>query len=1446
MLDEFIELNRDFHPISKGAEAAQAEDFETRIAFGLSSRVHWDDLLKEPRVVILAEAGAGKTYEIQGATKRLRAEGKQAFFLRLEYLRDDFEMAFEGDALGEFSEFQAWIKTIEKAWLFLDSVDEAKLRDPGDFEKGLRKLKLQLGDKAQQVNIVITSRLTWEPKTELSLVERLLPYRPEKQSAEKNETDQNSDHLLEQSGNADVEVKDDEKYPKIYSLAPLNDDQIKAFSVAKGVTDTNSLLEAIGRADAGLFASRPQDLTDLVNYWTEHRTIGTRLELVKASVKQKLVESDPTRSELKPLTYEKALAGAELIAAVVTLTPFSRVAVPDKEKVSGAIPIADILPGWTPSECKALLERPIFDEAVYGTIRFHHRSVREYLAAQWILRLLDNGSRRQVENLFFRVQYEEDVLTPTLRPILPWVAIFDDQFRQKALRIAPEVLLEGGDPSQFPASVRSKILETLCRDMAVSKNHHHSFNIAAVERFSNSDIEQTVSRLIDQYNENSEIRRLLLRMVWQGELGSCAGQAMPFVKDKAYDKYTRIYAIRAIEGAGTASDKQQVVEHFVNNTDEIDYSIINTVVESFGFKELSVSSLLVLLDRLPNPGEFNTEGLDYTLERLIETVPLSDLEVFIESLSVLLAKEPHIERIHCDVSQQHAWLIAIVMKGCERLINKRSTTMLNPSALGLLSQCGTYRNYHGRNDLGQSLAEIVPQWCELNEWLFWYDVARTRADRDNEVTEVWQISAFGHYWHSEIIGFETTLDWIATKSKMKDKRIALSIAYDAYVRDGRNRKSREVLKETVSGIPELEGALQNYLKPPSQSEEQKKWRRQERNFKRRQKQREEKQKQQRKDWKAWLSENTYNILDTQGVAEGKFSKSQLYLHHRLRHLGKDRNRRTYGNWRDLIKDQSREVAEAYRIFLMACWRQYRPAICSEEIENPNSVPDGVIFGLSGLSIDMTETPNWPSDLTRDEAEHVARYSLWELNGFPDWLPQLHASFPKIVEKHLLREIEWELTEYEGDKPCQYVLDTLVWHGEWVRGKLGSSVLGILQGHEPKHTETLQKSLENVFDSEQVNDDALAALAQNKIGQPLGREKHAVWFAVWVALNPQEAIPKLEIYLAAIADAQKATEFAMRFVVNLMGGRRSSIQNIREKFKQAEYLEKLYLLTAKYVRILEDIDRAGKKGSYSPVLRDDAQDARNSLFSILKEIPGKPTFLALKRIVSEHPDEKARFWMQTHVKNRAEQDADIGDWSVGDVIDFANNQERQPGNAKQLYELSVSRLLDLKNELENADDSVAGTWKRETEETKLRVLIAKWLRDHASRKYSVHQEEEQADAKRPDIRTHGYGFDTPVPIELKIADNKWTGSKLFERLENQLCNDYLRDYRTTYGIFLLVWRGEKQKWENPTTKQRMSFDELVETLQQHAQAYILERGEIDDVSVIGVDLTKRLKPVRLKT
>ena len=142
-------------------------------------------------------------------------------------------------------------------------------------------------------------------------------------------------------------------------------------------------------------------------------------------------------------------------------------------------------------------------------------------------------------------------------------------------------------------------------------------------------------------------------------------------------------------------------------------------------------------------------------------------------------------------------------------------------------------------------------------------------------------------------------------------------------------------------------------------------------------------------------------------------------------------------------------------------------------------------------------------------------------------------------------------------------------------------------------------------------------------------------------------------------------------------------------------------------------------------------------------------------------------------------------------DFQKKQERTPSNHNELYELAVLRFLDLKDDLEHGDCSIANNLQKATLETEVRNIIGWILREKALGLYSIPQEEEFADAKRSDLRFHGKGFDGPVPVELKIAD-KWSGPDLFERLENQLCGDYLRDNRSRRGIFLLVYRGEKKR------------------------------------------------------
>ena len=86
---------------------------------------------------------------------------------------------------------------------------------------------------------------------------------------------------------------------------------------------------------------------------------------------------------------------------------------PDAASVKPGIEAESVLADWEPQDVRALLERGIFNDIIYGAVRFRHRDVRELLAAEWFDGLLKSGnSRYSVEALFFREQYGEKIITP--------------------------------------------------------------------------------------------------------------------------------------------------------------------------------------------------------------------------------------------------------------------------------------------------------------------------------------------------------------------------------------------------------------------------------------------------------------------------------------------------------------------------------------------------------------------------------------------------------------------------------------------------------------------------------------------------------------------------------------------------------------------------------------------------------------------------------------------------------------------------------------------------------------------------------------------------------------------------------------------------------------------------------------------------------------------------
>lgn len=79
-------LERKFSLVS--SEAAQSSETDYTSLFGFSKGIPWKELESQYRVVILADAGAGKTLE-------MLTQAQPAFCIRIENIDSDFVQSFD-------------------------------------------------------------------------------------------------------------------------------------------------------------------------------------------------------------------------------------------------------------------------------------------------------------------------------------------------------------------------------------------------------------------------------------------------------------------------------------------------------------------------------------------------------------------------------------------------------------------------------------------------------------------------------------------------------------------------------------------------------------------------------------------------------------------------------------------------------------------------------------------------------------------------------------------------------------------------------------------------------------------------------------------------------------------------------------------------------------------------------------------------------------------------------------------------------------------------------------------------------------------------------------------------------------------------------------------------------------------------------------------------------
>ncbi len=1284
MSNGFIMLDRGFREL--GTRVSTSVDVDSFDAFFSGERLSWNELLTGYRTVILSEAGAGKTEEIRHAATRLRAAGKEAFFLRLEHLAEDIEDAFE---VGTFEEYTRWITSSDEGWFLLDSIDEARLRNPGDFERAVRKFGRSIREALTRAHIILTGRTSaWRSNTDLRFCERHLPLAPE---MSRIDASHDSDGGGSASNAQYLEVRTTELRKgnppnfRIVAIEDLSAKQIELFARKRGVTDVRMFLSEIERADAQSFTTRPQDLDDLIAYWAKEHRIGTRLQLMSNSVDRRLEERDENRRQAYPLASKRVREGARLLAAASILSREPTIQVPDGSHNNKGIVVQSLLPDWNERDQQALLWRPVFDEAIYGTVRFYHRSAREFLAAEWLVELLQRStSRREIEALLFRIQYGVEVVIPTMRPLLPWLAIFDERIRERIWRVAPEVLFEGGDPSVLPLATRKAALAEICEDLA-SGNAARSFPAdAAARAYAGAELEEDIRLLFRTYDTNADVVEFLLRLVRLGRIAGLRVEVKTMALTQGPTLYTRIAAIRALRAIGAEDELKEVRESFLDAPGDLPREVLAEMVNATQASAETVRWLLTALEKVRQKEQFSSDSLSNEIATFAEAAPSATLPTFAEGLNRLLALAPYIDHRICKVSKANSWISAPASTVTARLILARDDAALSNMVMELLHKIGLIRQWESDTVASNvNLGRMVREWPDLNRAFFLYEIRESRRALSGEpngirITRFWQGLSHEPFWGFGGDDFGDVIELLESLSSEDDLLVVLSVAFDIYTRGERPVGWLERLREVVKGKAYLEEELENYLAPRSDDHAQskEKW----------QREAAERKQQERKNYEDSKSFILSNISLLRGTSDGaptEISSAQWYLCQRLRGQSHRSNRWAASNWHDLIPEYGKEVALAYREGVVGFWRNYRPFLRSEGA-SPNLIPPGVIFGLSGLEIEAAETAEWPADLTELDVCLAFRYALSELNGFPSWFPRLFKVFPEAVRGMLISEIKHEVLSSTSGEGARSVLSDICSSGQWAWDAIAPDLLQMLRDTDFIIYSILENLLAVVQGAESISDEDIARLAQERAGAQRSYDSAALWYAAWVGVDPGRAIPALSGHLASIAVAGEQTEFAMKFVTQLIGGRFSGKSGVRHGYLAPSYLKDLYLMMQAYIREAEDVIRPEGK-VYSPGLRDDAQDARNALISHLRNIRGKEAFVALSEITEKHPYTKSRSWLATLVKERAEKDADeISPWQPAQVRDFHEHLDRTPTNHRELAELAVMRLIDIKDDLEDVE------------------------------------------------------------------------------------------------------------------------------------------------------------------
>ena len=1412
-----LDLNRTFSRIGEmGAEVMDFDyEFYRRFSGAANEALTWDGLLEFPVLVILGEAGIGKTWEFEGRAKQLKAEGRAAFFVPINAALD--KEALKDLFAKETIPFESWLSGKDSGYFFLDSIDEARLKSLSDLESALRNVIRLVKPGSTRARFVISSRITdWYSPGMKERVQKVI-----------------CDELL----STDRSSRQKEIQTEVFALDPLSNADAKRLASFYGVENVEDFWHAVEKGGYTFMATRPLDLKWMAKSWNSFGKLGGLTEMLETSIEQRLWEVNPYHAGSGQTPPPMKLReGSELLAVTCVLSgrPFiSTTGDPIISDVNSVVDAAGVLPEWSQQERDELLNTAVFDEASYGRVRFHHRVVREYLASTWILRRMEQGlPLKDVEALFIHETFNQQVLIRSRRQVLGWLASKNRPIREFAIQKYPGIIFQGGDAEEWDDEDIEAALRGYIRHIKeVPVNWIYDPGICG--RIGRRAGASVLNQLLEENKDFPEVLYWLLLIVQYATLADCSETVYSFYTSNNSTEVVKEASLRALKLIATPEHRQSIRTALLNGV--FKYNRLRALACEILFPhDLNVTELLVVLRSADSEPSHPAGSLSRFLNSIIPLLNDQMAADILEELLNLLSENS--QTISNGQSREkYGWLVGLLPSFFLSVLQKSSCDQ--SSILGLLNRAVIYIDSldqygHWDSESVKKIGEVLLLRPELRHTMA---LAIAETDPGNGPFRV--ASPFPG---SIIRLIEQDIPWVEQLAKnatlpAPQRQIAFNLLM-TITHQCPPAERLQLLREAIRNCDtkgRREIRLQDIL-----------IRRNSLRITRRQKSLERERVTEELEQNAATRRSWEENLDL--IRSGKYfpalrKTAELMVYASSGGSGKW----SVTNLEVVVDKYGFELAQAVAEGFKQFWRQ-QEAPLPREGSNNNLQEGSIVFSLIGIALDVEAGLDISHPLPTADIQRLARYALWEIGGAPPWFETLATAHPQDVADTIWPEVEAEISSQPlsslFEERRMMALDILANGPLPLKKALASRIRKTLDRASIQVGPPLRTVLQILHSAGSIDSIHLADKVSpilNSAAKDGNWVQVGGWLAFWLGADLERAWSSFEKIWRSTGDESEQN------AVNVAAGIHSgSFPNFWGSFEGAASLSESSRMSSVLEKMFEFFNSHILRGNdiqhqsgipYRSDARDFAQGFRDSIPGRIRAIPGVPAHTALTRLMEKHKDSQFSWQIRTLMAEHASDEAERASiLDPKDIFVLGDVYCRTPRSEADLFQIALARMDVIKKGIEQGPYSDRVLFFNGMSESILQIWLAARLLDTPNRYFGVSREDEVDHRKKPDIHLHHQVG--KVCIEIKPADDgRFSANEFRKQLVDQLVGQYMGGLNSRHGI-LVLFLLKKRTWRIPSGNSSASFEELLAFLQSTSDKLRSNNARVEGLKIIGINCT----------